>query len=116
MSGTLPSLNVLRRCCSVAQSYLFVTPWTAARQAPLSCTISRSLLKLMFIESVMPSSHLILHHPLLLPPSGFPSIRISSNVFILGGLGSQPGESARYPEVQYVALLGCSVFIEVEFT
>ena len=70
----------------------------------------------MFIESVMLSSHLILHRPLLLLPSGFPSIRVSSNVFILGDLGSQPGESARYPEVQYVALLGCSVFIEVEFT
>ena len=52
---------------------LFATPWTAARQAPLSFTISLSLLKLMSIESVMPSSHLILCHPLLLP-SVFPSI------------------------------------------
>ena len=55
---------------------LFVTPWTAARQASLSITISRSLLKLMSIESVMPSIHLILCRLLLLPPSVFPSIRV----------------------------------------
>ena len=58
---------------------LFVTPWTAARQASLSFTISRSLLKLMSIESVMPSNHLILCHPLLLLPSVFPSISIFSS-------------------------------------
>ena len=58
---------------------LFATPWTAARQASLSITNSRNLLKLMSIESVMPSSHLILCHPLLLPPSIFPSIRVFSN-------------------------------------
>ena len=54
------------------------TPWTAARQASLSITNSRSLLKLMSIESVMPSSHLILCRPDLLPPSIFPSIRVFS--------------------------------------
>ena len=58
---------------------LFVIPWTAARQASLSITNSQSLLKLMSIESVMPSSHLILCHPLLLPPSIFPSIRVFSS-------------------------------------
>ena len=58
---------------------LFVTPWTAAHQASLSITNSRSLLKLMSIESVMPSNHLILCHPLLLLPSIFPSIRVFSN-------------------------------------
>ena len=58
---------------------LFVTPWTATRQASLSITNSWSLPKLMSIESVMPSSHLILCHPLLLPPSIFPSIRVFSN-------------------------------------
>ena len=58
---------------------LFVTPWTAAWQASLSITNSRSLLKLMSIESVMPSNHLIFCHPLLLLPSIFPSIRIFSN-------------------------------------
>ena len=55
------------------------TPWTAARQASLSITKSQSLLKLMSIESVMPSNHLILCHPLLLLPSLFPSIRVFSN-------------------------------------
>ena len=58
---------------------LFVTPWTAARQASLSFTISQSWLKLMAIESVMPSKHLILCHPLLLLPSIFSSIRVFSN-------------------------------------
>ena len=58
---------------------LFASLWTAARQASLSITSSRSLLKFMSIESVMPSNHLILCRPLLLPPSIFPSIRIFSN-------------------------------------
>ena len=57
----------------------FVTPWTAASQAPLSFTIYQSLLKLMSIESMMLSNHLILCHPLLLLPSIFPSIRVFSN-------------------------------------
>ena len=57
----------------------FVTPWTAAHQASLSITNSRSLLKLIAIESVMPSNHLILCHPLLLLYSIFPSIRTFSN-------------------------------------
>ena len=58
---------------------LFVTPWTAARQASLSFIITWSLLKFMSIESVMPSNHLILCHPLLLLLSIFPSIRVFSN-------------------------------------
>ena len=62
---------------------LFATPWTAACQAFLSITNSRSLLKLMSIESVIPSNHLILCHPLLLPPSIFPSVRIFSSESIL---------------------------------
>ena len=57
---------------------LFVTPWTAAHQTSLSITKSQSLLKRRSIESVMPSNHLILSHPLL-PPSIFPSIRVFSN-------------------------------------
>ena len=61
---------------------LFVTPCTAACQASLSVTNSWSLLKLMSIESVMPSNHLILCHPLLLP-SVFPSIRVFSNELVL---------------------------------
>ena len=64
---------------SLSCAHLFVTPWTAARQASLSITNSRSLLKLMSIESVMPSNHLILCHPLLLPPLIFPSIRVFYN-------------------------------------
>ena len=57
---------------------LFATPWTAARQASLSITNSQSLLKIMSIESVMPSNHLILCHSLLLLPSTFASIRVFS--------------------------------------
>ena len=58
---------------------VFVTPWTAAHQVSLSITNSQSFLKLMSIESVMSSNHLILCHPLLLLPSIFPSIRVFSN-------------------------------------
>ena len=64
---------------SLSLVWLFVTPWTAVSQASLSITNSRSLLKHMSIESVMPSNHLILSRPLLLPPSIFPSIRVFSN-------------------------------------
>ena len=63
---------------SLSRVRLFATPWTAARQASLSIPNSRGLLKLMS-ESVMPSNHLILCHPLLLSPSIFPSIRVFSN-------------------------------------
>ena len=63
---------------SVAQSCLFTTPWVAAHQASMSITNSQSLLKFMSIELVS-SNHLILCHPLLLPPSIFPSIRVFSN-------------------------------------
>ena len=58
---------------------LFVTTWTAAHQASLSFIISPSLLKRMSIDSVMPSNHVILCHPLLLPPSIFPSFRVFSS-------------------------------------
>ena len=64
---------------SLSHVRLFVTPWTAARQASLSITNSSSLLKLMATESVMPSNHLILCCPLLSLPSIFPSIRVFSN-------------------------------------
>ena len=64
---------------SLSRVWLFTSPWTAARQASLSITNSQSLLKLMSIESVMPSNHLILCRPLLLPPSIFPRIRVFSN-------------------------------------
>ena len=61
----------------------FVTPWTAVRQTSLSITNAWSLLKLMSIESVMPSNHLILCHPLLLLPSILPNIRVFSNESVL---------------------------------
>ena len=64
---------------SLSRVWLFATPWIAARQASLSITISRSSLKFMSIESVMPSSHLILCRPLLLVPPIPPSIRVFSN-------------------------------------
>ena len=68
-----------RSAQSLSRVQLFATPWIAACQASLSITNSRSLLKLMSIESVMPSNHLILCHPLLLRPSIFPSIGVFSN-------------------------------------
>ena len=68
---------------SLSHLRLFVTPWTAACQASLSITNSQSLSKLMSIESVMPSNHLILCRPLLLPPSILPSIRVFSSESVL---------------------------------
>ena len=68
---------------SVSHFQLFVTQWTEARQASLSITNSQSLLKPMSIESVMPSNHPILCHPLLFLPSIFPSIRVFSNKSVL---------------------------------
>ena len=68
---------------SLSHVQIFVTPWTAAHQASLSITKSRNLLKLMSIESVMPSNHLTLCHPLLLLPSIFPSIRVFSSESVL---------------------------------
>ena len=68
---------------SLSSVQLFVTPWTAAHQASLSFTISRSLLKLMSIESVMSSNHLVLCHPLLPMPSIFPSIMVFSDESVL---------------------------------
>ena len=93
ISGTVFSLpkdlksSVLNYSAASVQSLshvlLFVTPWSAVRQASLSITNSWSLLKLMSIESVMPSTHLILCHPLLLPLSIFPIIRVFSNELVL---------------------------------
>ena len=66
-------------CCSVSHVWLFATPWTAVRQASLSFSISRSLLKRMSIELVMPFNYPILCHPLILLPLIFPSIRVFFN-------------------------------------
>ena len=70
---------------SLGHVRLFVTPWITARQASLSITNSQSSPKPISIVSVMPSNHLILCHPPLLPPSSFPSIRIFSNEIVLRG-------------------------------
>ena len=73
---------LFKGCCfsvRLRRVWLFVTPWTAARQASLSITNSRSLIKLLSIASVMPSNHLLFCHPLLLLPSTVPSIRVFSN-------------------------------------
>ena len=72
---------------------LFMTPWTVACQASLSITNSQSLLRLMYIKSVMPSNHLILCRPLLLSPSVFPSIRVFSNELFTSN-GQSIGTSA----------------------
>ena len=73
---------------------LFAIPWTAAHQASLSFTISESLLKLMSIESVMPSNHLILCHHLLLLPSIFPSTRVFPMTWLFMWGGQRIGDSA----------------------
>ena len=78
IQGRAPSGSV-----QFSRVWLLATPWTAARQTSLSITNSQSLLKLMSIESVMPSNHLILCRPLLLLPSIFPSIRVFSNEWVL---------------------------------
>ena len=78
----MPEIRKILQFSSVqllSRVQLVVTPWTAACQASLSITNSRSLPKLMSIKSVMPSNHLILCHPLLFLPSIFPSIRVFSN-------------------------------------
>ena len=75
--------DVISSAQSLSRVWLFVSPWTAAWQDSLSITSSQSLLKLMSIESVMPSNHLILCLPLLLLPSIFPSIRVFSNESVL---------------------------------
>ena len=82
-SSLLCSIPLFSSVQSLSHVWLFVTPWTAARQASLSITNSWSLLKLMSIELVMPSNHLILCFPLLLLPSIFPSIRVFSSESVL---------------------------------
>ena len=80
-AGIISDYNSVQFSCSVMSNS--VTPWTAARQASLSITNSRSLRKLMSIESVMSSNHLILCRPLFLPPSILPSIGVFSNESVL---------------------------------
>ena len=79
---------------SLSHVRLFVTPWTAACQVPLSITNAWSFLKLASIESVMPSNHFILYHPLLLLPSIFPSMKVFSNESVLQSGSQSIGASA----------------------
>ena len=79
LKGKKDQWNSVAIVQSISCVWLFVTPWTSVCQASLSFTISLSLLKLMSIESVMPSNHLILRHCLLLSPSIFPRIKVFSN-------------------------------------
>ena len=83
ISGDANSNGLIVVVLLLSHVRLLVTPWTAAHLASPSFTISQSLLRLMFIESVMPSNHLILCHPLLLLPSTLPSIRVFSNELAL---------------------------------
>ena len=98
---------------------LFGTPWTAARQASLSITNSRSLLKLMSIKLMMPSSHLILCHPLLLSLSIFPSIRMfsKSQFFASGGqsIGASASASVLSMDIQDWFLLEMNDLISLQF-
>ena len=82
-STTIQKQKHISSVQSLSWVWLFATPWIAACQASLSITISRSSLRLTSIESVMPSKHLILCHPLLLLPSIIPSIRVFSNESLL---------------------------------
>jgi len=97
---------------------LFATPWTAAHQASLSITNSRSLLKLMSIESLMPSNHLILCHPLLLPPSIFPTSRSFplSQFFASGGqsIGVSASASVLAMSIQDWFPLGLTGWISLQ--
>ena len=88
--GKLPG-KLISSVQSLSRVWLFATPWTTARQASLSITNSWSLPKLVSIELVMPSNHLILCHPLLLLPSIFPNIRVFSNESALASVGQNIG-------------------------
>ena len=103
---------------SLSRVYLIVTPWTAASQASMSITNSQSLFKLISIELVMPSNHLILCCPLLLLPSIFPSIRVfsMSQFFTSGGqnIGVSASESVHPMNIQDWFLLGLSGWISLQ--
>ena len=97
----------LRSVQSLSRVRLFATPWTAACQASLSITNPWSLLKLMSIESVMPSNHLILCCPLLLLPSIFPSIRVfsSESVLCIRWLDYWSLSFSISPSIEYLGLI-----------
>ena len=97
---------------------LFVTPWTAAHQAPQSITNSQSLLKLVSIESVMPSNHLILYHPLLPLPSISPSRVFPSELVLLSGdqsIGASASASVLPMNIQDWFPLGWTGWLSLQF-
>ena len=102
----------------LSRVWLFATPWIAACQASLSITNSRSLLKLIFIESVMPSSHLILCHPLLLLPPSLPASGSfpMSQLFASGGqsIGVSPSASVLPVNIQDWPPLGWTGWISLQ--
>ena len=83
MGSSVQFSSVAQSCLTLCDPMNRSTPWITAHQASLSINNSQSLLKPMSIEAVMPSNHLILCHPLLLPPSIFPGIRVFSNELVL---------------------------------
>ena len=100
---------------SLSPVQFFQTPWTAAHQASLSFTNSQSLLKLLSIKSVMPSNHLILCQPLLLPPSILPSIRVFSNESVFcQRIGVSASTSVLPMNIQDWFPLGCTVWISLQ--
>ena len=100
--ATLYYFHLIYFCCyyfhvvvqSLSHVWLLATPWTAAHQASLSFSLSQGLLKIVSVESVMPSNHLILCRPLLLLPSIFPSIRVFFSESVLPSGGQSIGVSA----------------------
>ena len=94
---------------SLSHVQLFVTPWTAASQTSLSFTISHSLLKLMSIESMMPSNHLIFCHPLLLMPSIFHIVRVFSNELALCIRWPKYWSFSISPSNEYSGLISCRI-------
>ena len=112
-----PRTNISCFCSGAQPWILFLTPWTAAGQISLSFNISWSLLKLMSIESVMPSNHLVLCRPLLLLPSIFPSIRVfSSQLFTSGGqsIGASASASVLPMNIQDCFPLGLTGLISLQ--
>ena len=94
---------------SLSRVRLFVTPWFAAHQASLCITNSQSLLKLMSIELVMPSNHLILCSPLLLLSSVFPSIRVFSNELVLHSRWTKYWSFSISPSNEYSGLISFKI-------
>ena len=112
-------LNKISVVQSLSNFQLFATPWNAAHQDSLSFTISQSLLKLMSIESVTPSNHLTLHHPLLFLPSFFPRIRVFFPIiwlFASGGqsIGASASASVLPMNIQSWFPLGWIVWISLQ--